>query len=344
MSLSRRSRAVCDGVLVLLFIAPSSVCADGGSTEADLDSLRKASVATLQTALKEEKEWVKVHAAEALLSNNYRAGVREEFLNELKGEAFDTYKVGIWRVLVQAAGNDDAFRKKYLDCIVAAAKDPKAPNRAHALEALGKLGWCESTPEITEVARNGQGALQALARWVVANSGTRESETELASLLSSGQEAVRATVAYALRYMHQINPDTYSRLSDACAKEKKSSARIYLLSALYVHSGGEEHRSLRDKTRGDLLAYVASGSKDEKNELACALAKSGGMDDLSTLRTLRNDSEVDVRVYASNALLRIIQRKVPDPQQHAWSLIALCGVLVLGIGLWYARRRKHPQE
>ena len=87
-------------------------------------------------------------------------------------------------------------------------------------------------------------------------------------------------------------------------------SRVYMLSALYVHSGADEYKAQKDYAKTELLEYVQTGGKGEKNELGCALAEAGDMSDLSTVKILLEDPEPDVRVYAANAVLRIARRDV----------------------------------
>ena len=274
-----------------------------------VEALRGKSVKTLRTVLAEETEWVRVHAAEMLVYNNYPEGVRDTFEAELKRKPPPKLRIGVWRVLARSAGNDEKMRKKYVGKIVAAFKDPDGPDRLHAVETLAKLGYAQSSPELISAANGDKGALQAYARWAVANSGKPEDEASLAELLQSNDPGVRGAVAYALRHFDAIKDKTFDTLVAATSAEPiDSSARIYLLSALYAHAMGTLRKERRPKAKDQLLGYISKGDKGERNEVASALARAGGLADLDTLAALLNDGEADVRAHAANAVLRIARR------------------------------------
>lgn len=95
-------------------------------------------VDVLRDILDTQDKWVKVHAAEFLIwQQQDSAYVREVFLKEAK--LYDTvpqYRVGIWRVLAQAA-TDQEERKQYIEKIHNAYQ--QGPDQLHALETLAKL-------------------------------------------------------------------------------------------------------------------------------------------------------------------------------------------------------------
>ena len=331
--------------LALVVGISSSAMAGNGQVSLNEDVLHATSVEVMKQALEHEEQWPKVHAAEGLVRNNYGEGVRDAFVEELNKQPSATYRVGIWRVLVQSAGNDEAFKQDYLSRIIEAAKTPDAPNRNHAMESLGKLGWLEDTPEIAEVAQNGSGAIQANARWVMANSGSPESQTSLAELLDSPDTAVRGSVAYALRHLDSLTPDTVSRLIKTCwAEPSESAARIYLLSAVYVHTDTEDHNDDRKRAQSELLRYLESGDRGQKSEVCCAFAQAGKMSDMRALEALLQDADADVRICASNAVLRIIRRQFRGLQWLDWTVISLYGLFMVSVGLWCSRRQNTTEE
>lgn len=95
-------------------------------------------VDVLRHILDTQDKWVKVHAAEFLIwQQQDSAYVREVFLKEEK--LYDTvpqYRVGIWRVLAQAASAQEE-RKQYIEKIHNAYL--QGPDQLHALETLAKL-------------------------------------------------------------------------------------------------------------------------------------------------------------------------------------------------------------
>ena len=82
--------------------------------------LRERSVHVLRQALEEEKGWVRIRAAEALLWNNYGEGVKEVFSREAV-EPGSTHEIGVWQILAQATlrkSQHDLERQQYEDRIL----------------------------------------------------------------------------------------------------------------------------------------------------------------------------------------------------------------------------------
>lgn len=94
----------------------------------------------LISVLYHEERWIKVHAAEFLIWESQSVpAVREEFLkeNERFGD-IPQYRIGIWRVLAQAALNDQE-RAVWVNKIVEVYANENNTDRLHAIESLAKL-------------------------------------------------------------------------------------------------------------------------------------------------------------------------------------------------------------
>jgi len=103
------------------------------------EELRERAVKTLRDAMDTEPRWVKVHAAEHLLSLGYPQEVASTFMREL--EAFENepeYRIGIWRVLARAAISPEE-RESWVSKIKSAYLNEEGPDRLHASETLAKL-------------------------------------------------------------------------------------------------------------------------------------------------------------------------------------------------------------
>ena len=326
-------------------LLPGTARSEAPVADARPDELRARAIETLRTVLAEEQEWVKVHAAEMLVFNNLSEGVRNAFEAELAAGPGPRYRIGVWRVLVRAAGNDKALSRKYLDQIVAAFEDKEGPDRLHAVETLGKLGYRTVSPELRHVADRGEDVFRAYARWVVANSGRPEDEAYLAELLSSDDPRVRGCVAYALRFSDEIQDATLQRLAETAESAPVGSAgRVYLLSALYTHAVAGGMDGERERAKRELLKYAATGDKAEKNEVCSAFAAAAGPGDRQLLAALLLDPEADVRAHAAHALLRIERRQFRGLRPLDWVVIALYTAFMLGIGLYYSRRQTTTEE
>ena len=154
--------------ILLLTIALGASTAPGAVDE----PLRAQAVQVLRTSLDQESRWGKVHAAEALLATGNGDGVARAFERELTSHGEEKeYRIGIWRVLAQAAASEPQ-RGPWVRKIVAAFLDTAGPNRLHAAEALGKLGYGPIGREAGAfelAARVGRGPLAVDAQWVLVN-------------------------------------------------------------------------------------------------------------------------------------------------------------------------------
>mgnify|MGYP001013405766 CR=1 FL=1 len=236
-------------------------CCAASAGETVSPALHDRCLTIVREAMGEGKEFVKVHAAEALLWTGYPENVRELFLNEPDTEP--RYRIGVWRVLAQAAPCLDE-RKDYENKILAVLLEPNAPDRTHAAETSGKLGVTSHDPEVIHLAAEGDGSCQAMARWVMANSGDEKDEAYLAELLESSDAAARGCAAYAFRFFKTIRPETYLKLKTAAEKEPLGSPQYAnITSPLYLHAAAEERPAIHER----LLQCAARGNKDDKREV-----------------------------------------------------------------------------
>ena len=257
-------------------------------------------VGILRDAVTNGQEWVKVHAAESLLWTGHPENVRELFLKELDG-AGPRYRIGVWRVLAQAAP-DEKQRQEYVNKIRDVFLDTQAPDRTHAVETLGKLGFTSHDPEFVRVAKEETGSFQAMTRWVLANSGKEEDEALLVETLQSDNADARGCAAYALRFFKTIRPETYAKLKAAALKEPKDSPqRTNILSPWYRHAPQSE----RPAIRALLLEQANKGTKDDKREMCAALGRVPDPSDIPVLTKLLDDPDLDARAGAAETILRI---------------------------------------
>ena len=270
--------------------------------------LRTQAVQVLRSTLETEQRWIKVHAAEALLSSGQPDGVARAFESELIAHGSEPeYRIGIWRVLAQAAPTDQQ-RQPWIAKIVAAFLDPGGPDRLHAAEALGKRGYHASGTEAGAfeiVARSGRGSLSVDASWVLANSGRPGGDVRLAELLASDDRGTRNDAAYALRHLATLSTAGWEKLVAAAGKSRSGDGeRVTLLSAAFMHAHGDQKTHFKT----ELLKYFSTGTNDEKYEVCAALAREGVDADALLLAPLLADPAPDVRIGAAHAILRIGQR------------------------------------
>ena len=291
--------------ILLLSIALGATIGPGAVDE----HLRTQAVQVLRTTLGNEQRWVKVHAAEALLSSGQPDGVARAFESELIAHGGEPeYRIGIWRVLAQAA-RTDRQREPWITKIVAAFLNTGGPDRLHAAETLGKLGYRASATETEAfevVARSGRGSLSADAQWVLTNSGRAGGDAPLAELLSSEDRGTRNDAAYATRHLAKLSGGAWEKLATAAAKTRVGDGeRATLLSAAFVHAP----RDQKARFNTELLKYLSTGTNDEKYEVCAALAREGVDADALLLAPLLADASPDVRIGAAHAILTISLRQ-----------------------------------
>jgi SSS family solute:Na+ symporter len=272
------------------------------------DDLASRALGVLRDALAKEENWIKVHAAEALLSVGQPDGVRPAFERELASKGGEPkYRIGIWRVLAQAASGQHE-RDQWVDRVLAAFLDTRGPDRLHAAETLAKLGYRAGGQEraaFDVVGRSGRGSLAVDARWVLTNSGQLNGELRLAELLDSDDAGTRDDAAYAIRHLPSLSPATWDRLAAAAKQEPlESGVRSNLMSAAFRHapSGDSVQRALY---KAEVVKYATGGTNDQKFEACAVLGLAGEADVLPLLTGLLDHSDPDVRVGAAQAILRI---------------------------------------
>jgi len=301
------------------------------------DSLVQASQRELQDVLKKQSEWVKVHAAEYLLWAGIGDGVREEFLAEEKQFGQQAlYRIGIWRVLAQAAPTEPE-REKWISLIQQAFQDTIGPDRIHAAETLAKLRVppASYTAGLTRQAIDSNNpALSLYTRWSAAFyssdslSGTRQYFLDGIGNKKNGA-IFRRMGAYILRHLGALSRSQWTHLAQMALSELESSdARTYLLSAAFVKAPAEEESSKSFNTvREKLLRARIAPSKGDRSEMAMALAERGELRDLPVLiALLKNQNPLffpkdispekrqldadnaDVRAAAAYAILKIQAR------------------------------------
>ncbi len=270
-------------------------------TNRESELLRVRAVSILRKILSEETEWVRVHAAEALLWHSYPEGVKDIFLPQVE-TAPPKHRIGVWRVLAQATEGHE--RQQYVDRIEKAFLDLDGPDRGHAVETLMKLGYKKQPDALVQMGKDENNPLMSYARGTLAVSGDTADESHLADLLDSPVNDHRTIAAYSLRFLPQVSSTTLKRVKKAALKEAEDSpARVYLYSTWFIHGIENEKLAAREV----LIKYARSGDKGEKYEACSALGKGKEPKDIPILIKTLEDKEADVRASASEALLRIIE-------------------------------------
>ena len=300
------------------------------------DSLSVAAQRTLREVLHRQSEWVKVHAAEYLLWAGFPDGVKAVFMAEEKQYGHQSpYRIGIWRVLAQAATTTDE-REKRLDRIQQAFQDPAGPDRIHAAETLAKLRTPPTVAaSVTRAAiESDNPALSLYTRWAASyhsdDSVALTRKYLLAGLANQENDALTKRMsAYILRHLDKMTDAQWQQLAQiALAEPDASDAQTYLLSAAFVLTPAQEaDTDAFVRIREKLLKAQNSPRKGDRTEMAMALAECGTSHELPVLTALLNNQNplptapdtspelsrkdadnADVRAAAAYAILKIGQR------------------------------------
>lgn len=356
------------GIIVQFFFAGCT--GNEAQEEVISDSLRQEAIELARDNLREESQWVKVHAAEYLLKLGYPQGVKEIFLEEeQKFGNKSPYRIGIWRVLAQAAeGPKD--RQIWIDKILEAYQDPNGRDRVHAAETLAKLqvSPMEEYPEPTRrILDERNDALSAYTHWAIStteNVSRKEQQDFFLNLITqeetTEEASVRRTAAYALRHLGTLDGMEWQTLSSTALSEpEKSPARAYLLSAAFVTAPDDSVQSITySRIKKNLLKIRSSSKEAARMEMVAALAEKGGPEDLPLLidlmkaerqESLKNDEsngyvDSDLAATAAYAILRIDQRKKVALAVEDWLVIIIYLLAMLGIGFYYYRKNKTEND
>lgn len=296
-------RARCLALLGIWALA-GSLTGSAPATEAGVTpELRDRAVGELRGALERERDWVRVHAAEALLRNGFPEGVAAVY-EPLMADAPPKHRIGVWRVLAQAQ-TDPAAREPYVARIHEAFFDLDGPDRLHAAETLGKLGFSTRSTALLMAAVDPDKPIAAYARLILANSGALEDADFLAALLGSYDEPVRTSTGYALRFVPRLSPKALATVSDAASREAEGgSTRLHLAIAWYVHAAADA----KTVPKQEVLKYLEAEA-GMRYQVGEALALCGGVEDLPHALRLLEDADADVRISGANAILSIGRRQ-----------------------------------
>ncbi len=266
----------------------------------------------IQDALKTEKLFVKVHAAEFLIAHGFKEDPCAVFEEELKNHGSEKpYRIGIWRVLARSAESPEE-REKWISRLRDAFMDRSGEDRSHALESLGKLNYAVRTngdEEIENYARTKSGVERVLAEWVLARAGNVAYEKALLESCQMEDIDGRGFAAFGFRFLPKVSDSTRRQfLKLASAENEKSKAKVYFAgTGLWLTKNSSQL-----KFRKKLWDFLQHGTPKEKYEACTALAGRAEEQDVSHLRPLLADENPDARISAANAILFATKFQKPN--------------------------------
>ena len=336
------------------------------------DALREKALQELRTNLKTQSQWEKVHAAEYLLWLGYPQEVQQTFEKERqKFDMLAPYRIGIWRVLAQAAPTPEE-KSIWTDKILQAFLDPNGKDRIHAAETLAKLKvspW-EADSVITQNAMEGEDKiLSAYTQWASLYSPEEtilNNRSNFFQLIHHDDVRVRRIAAYALRHLDDLHAEEWHQLAEkALSEADTSAAKVYLLSAAVVTAPKDSIPSDTYQTAWEeLLQAKDAPDKAERAEMLAAMAAAGSQTELPMLIALLNNENLigeshtstssnhlidnpenaDIPSVVAYSILSIDARKNYTLATLDWVVIALYLLGMLGIGFVYSRKNKDEKD
>ena len=315
MIVSESFTGSCAGLLGLILL---SVSMDNCGMAAEPDfpkGMHERAVAELRRALNEEPEFVKIHAAEALLALGYPDGVREVFELEAKKHSHqEIYRVGIWRVLARAGASSK--RRKYVtrklrDIFL----DSSAPDRLHAVESLAKLRYQIPPAERADfeaAATSKNSGISLFTNWALSRSYEGPFQQRIAQFLDSEDPIARLRAAYILRYLEKLSDENRGKLKQTAAIEPiDTMTYAYVMGSSFVVANAYRDEEQVARCRSKLYRIAQTGKLREQYAVCEAFAECGVINDVAMLVSVLENAEADARVAAAFALLRIERRVHP---------------------------------
>lgn len=270
---------------------------------------RQKLVDLLDAEFRNNSDFVRIHAAEALVEHGFGFQVSAALSSEADTAA-SPYRIGVWRVLARIAESPQQ-RDYFVGRLRRVLADSQAADRLHAAESLAKIGAADRAdrPAIETWLLTADDATTAFPLWLLVLSADASerpaAELRLAKLLESPDPIARLRAAFSLGRLAALSADSLARLSQrAEAEPADSAARIYLLAAGYLHAPNGSSASL--KLKRQLLSRLNTGRPNEQFEAATVIGLRGSLEDLPRLAPLLACREPDPRIAAANASLHLM--------------------------------------
>jgi HEAT repeat protein len=263
----------------------------------------------LEQEMQANTNWVRIHAAEALIQNGYTNPVAKLF-TPLGVNENPSAQIGAWRVMAQAA-ETEAHRRKSVAHIRHALLDEHSPVRLEAAESLAKLGSAAATdrPVLERWLKNADEAKAPFVLWLLLLSSSPEErggvEARLAKCLDSPDPLARLRTAFALGRLETPSPASLEKLAQGARRESSDSpARVYMITAQLLH---EEEKTAQQDLIKQLAVFLNSTKPNEQLEAATVLGMRGAAEHRPGLMRLLQSQEPDARIGAANGLLHLIR-------------------------------------
>lgn len=302
----------------------------GNQKENSSDALKLAAENELKTVLHEQKEFVKLHAAEYLIWLGQIDEAKKVFLQEEKAHhTMPKYRVVVWRVLAQTE-TEPKSKAIYTDQIYKAFADENGLDRIHAAETLGKLKLSPSEKypnETNKVLTSEKENLYLYTLWASSHSSPQAYTTNKAVffdlLYHSKKEDLRRISAFILRREQKLTDKEWLKLSEmAIAEPSNSPLKKTMLNTAFETAPNDMKQSADlAKIKTEMLNDANQLTAGGRIELALVLADCGNKSDLPLLKDMLENKDIkgfyesntpvaaDVRAAAAYAILKIYKQK-----------------------------------
>jgi HEAT repeat protein len=270
---------------------------------------RQPLIRLLEQEMHANTNWVRIHAAEALLQHGCTNPVAKLFM-ALGVNENPSVQIGVWRVMAQAA-ETEAQRGAAVGRIRHALLDEQSPVRLQAAESLDKLGSVAAMdrPALERWLTNADEATAPFALWLLALSSCPEDragvEARLAKSLDSNDPIARLRTAFALGRLKTLSASSLQQLTKRARLESSDSpARAYLIAARLLH---EQDKTVQLELMKQLAIFLNSAKPNEQLEAATVLGMRGTAAQRPALTRLLESGEPDARIGAANGLLYLLR-------------------------------------
>ena len=245
---------------------------------------RNSLIDSLRQSFANETNFIRIHAAEALVEH----GMGDEVAAVLAREAATAppiTRIGVWRVLARTSSD---------------------PARAGHVAKLNQT-LSDDREAITRLADEASPPQSCHPLWLLVLSGDTKAEGRLAGLLDSPDEVARLVAAYVIGRLSTISDETRRKLVTVADNEPAWSPALGYLLAAATLRGKELFIDQRLRFRRRLIERLKDGSVNERYEAALAIGATGDLTDLENLQPLLSQPG-DPRIGAAQGALRILKR------------------------------------
>jgi hypothetical protein len=306
----------CAGLLLAL---ATGGCSTPSGTNTPYSAAKPTVVSTEARALTERAEqvlwailkdtqagWGRIHAAEVLAPFGHKGPVRQYILSTIRAWESSAQRIGAYRVLA-ATSREASERERWVHRVQAVVREPAAPDRLQAIEALGKLGAVSSgemvsvlratIPQWTERER-------PFVDWALHLAGDADGTNRLFAAIGATDPEMRRRAAYITRRLTPVPRALRERLSAEMRIEKSNTvAYPYELAACLMLG---EHPISEASAGMELRRIWESGSGAVKQEISLALAPLVNVQELPAWSSTLDSTDVSTRVAGATLILKVL--------------------------------------